>query len=140
MTHLLDTSAILAHFLGEPGGEIVSTLLSGGDAVVGLAAPSWAELERRLRDLIPDQKEADRIWRHYTQSLCGMLPLDQSAVLAAIRIRRCALTRLPLIDALIAGTATAHGLILVHRDLHMDSIPENEIKVLRLPDKMSTAG
>lgn len=140
MTHLLDTSAILAHYLGEPGAETVSELLAGGSEVACLAAPSWAELERRLAELIPDPKEAERIWRHYTQSLCGMLSLDQEAALAAIRIRRRALQRIPLVDALIAGTAAFHGLILVHRDLHMDSIPAATVKSLRLPDKWQHVG
>jgi len=44
-------------------------------------------------------------------------------------------TRLSLVDAMIAGCAAAHDLTLVHRDRHMDAIPANQVTVLRLPDR-----
>ena len=136
MTHLLDTSAVLAHFLGESGGEEVSTLLAGGPELVCLAAPSWAELERRLAEFIPDRHEADRIFRFYTQSLCSVIAVGSAEALAAIEIRRAASIRLPLIDSLIAGCARAHGLTLVHRDVHLDAVPIGILTSLRLPDKL----
>lgn len=138
MTHLLDTSAILTHYLDEPGAEEVEALLARGPAVAALAAPSWAELDRRLQDLIPDPKEAAIVFRHYTRTMCAMIPVDEAATLAAIKVRRTASGRLPLIDSLIAGCAAAVGLVLVHRDAHMDLIPSVEIKTLRLPDKLRT--
>lgn len=136
MEHLLDTSAILAHFLDEPGADGVSRILSGGRRKAFLCAPSWAELERRLQDLIPDAGEAERVWRLYTQELCGFLPVDEDAVRAAIHLRRSASGRLPLIDALIAGCAFARGLELVHRDGHMDLISDSALRVLSLPVKL----
>lgn len=135
MTHLLDTSAILAHFLDEPGADRVEALLAGGSEVAGLAAPSWAELDRRLHELIPDAAEAARVLRHYTRSLCGFVPVDEAAVLAAIKIRHSCTNRMPLVDALIAGCAACHRLTLVHRDKHMDAIPSDQVAVLRLPDR-----
>ena len=36
MTHLLDTSAILAHLLDEPGADQVSSVLAGGREVAAL--------------------------------------------------------------------------------------------------------
>jgi hypothetical protein len=50
MTHLLDTSAILAHYLDEPGADEVERLLAQGPRIVALAAPSWVELDTRLRE------------------------------------------------------------------------------------------
>ena len=136
MTHLLDTSAVMAHFLAEPGGERVTQLLARGPGSVALAAPGWPELERRLDELIPEPAEAARIFRHYTETLCAMVPLDEAAARAAIRIRHSCPNRLPLVDALIAGCAMAAGLILVHRDSHLDAIPTAVLAVLRLPDKL----
>ena len=135
MTHLLDSSAILTHFFGEPGADQVSALLAQGPEVVALAAPSWPEIERRLAELIPDATEAHRIWRLYTQSLCGLVPVDASAALAAISLRQATPERIPLIDALIAGCAKARGLILVHRDRHLAAIPDTMLKTLRLPER-----
>ncbi|MEI7911010.1 MAG: PIN domain-containing protein [Verrucomicrobiota bacterium] len=133
--YLLDTSAVLAHFFAEPGGGEVAALLKDGKDSVALAAPSWVELDRKLGALIPDAAEAERVFRHYTRSLCALVPLDAAATLAAIRIHRASPIRLPMVDALIAGCAAAAGLTLVHRDSHMDAIPAGELKMLRLPDK-----
>jgi PIN domain nuclease of toxin-antitoxin system len=42
VTHLPDTSAILAHFLDEPGADTVAGLLAGGAEAVALAvAFNW---------------------------------------------------------------------------------------------------
>ena len=133
MTHLLDTSALLAHYLDELGADAVETLLARGPDTVALAAPTWVEFHTRIRELVDDAEERERVFGQYTRSLCSLLPLDAKASLAAIRLRTAAPGRLPLADALIAGTADAAGLVLVHRDPHFDSIPG--LKVLRLPDK-----
>lgn len=135
MGHLLDTSAVLAHFLGEPGSEEIEALLARGPGVTWLAAPTWAELDQRLTDLVPDSREVERVFRHYTQTLCGFVPVDEQTVLAAMRLRRAASQRLPLVDVLIAGCAACRGLVLVHRDPHLDSLPKSELKTLRLPGK-----
>ena len=137
MTHLLDTSAVLVHFFNEPGAEQVEALLAGGPEVACLAAPSWAELDRRLHEIIPDEAEAARMLRYYTRSLCGFAAVDESAALAAMQIRRCCSSRLPLVDALIAGCASSNGLVLVHRDKHMDAIPSDLVTLLRLPFRNS---
>ena len=133
MTHLLDTSAILAHYLDEPGADEVASLLARGPSVVALAAPSWVELDTRLRALVPEVEERENAFLQYTVSLTTLLPVDAESCLGAIRLRNAAPGRLPLADALIAGVADAAGLILVHRDPHFDTIPGT--KVLRLPSK-----
>ncbi len=133
MTHLLDTSAILAHYLDEPGADEVNSLLAKGAGAVALAAPSWVELDMRLRELVSEEKARNHAFLQYTTSLTTLLPVNAESCLAAIRFRNAAPARLPLADALIAGVADAAGLILVHRDPHFDTIPG--LKVLRLPSK-----
>ena len=135
MAHLLDTSAVLAHFLDEPGADVVSRILAGGKKKALLCAPSWAELDRRLGELVSDAAEAERVWILYTQELCGFLPLDEDSVRAAIALRRSAEGRLPLIDALIAGCASANGMELVHRDSHMDRLSTGNLRIISLPKK-----
>jgi predicted nucleic acid-binding protein len=135
MTHVLDTSAVLAHYLDEPGADIVHRLFEGGPDVVGLAAPTWVELDSRLRELVPEAAEAARVFRLYTQELGGFLPIDASACRSAISVKLSTAVRLPLVDALIAGCAAAAGLTLVHRDPHFNSIPARVLKQLRLADK-----
>jgi len=133
MTHLLDTSAILVHFLDEPGADEVENLLAQGPGVMALAAPSWVELDTRLCELVPELEVRKNAFLQYTVTLTTLLPGDAESCLAAIRLRNAAAGRLPLADALIAGVAVAADLILVHRDAHFDTIPG--MKALRLPDK-----
>jgi len=133
--HVLDTSAVLAHYLDEPGAEQVEFLLVGGPGQVDLASPVRVELDRCLGELIGDEREAERVLRQYTRDLCGLIILDEAATLSAIRIRKACPSRLPLVDSLIAGCAASHGSILVHRDPHLDAIPADRLKMLRLPDK-----
>ena len=131
MTHLLDTSAILAHYLDEPDADEVESLLAQGTNVVALAAPSWVELHTQLRKLVPEVEIRENAFFQYTVSLTTLLPVDAESARAAIRLRNSASGRLPLAEALIAGVADAAGLILVHRDPHFDTIPS--LKVRRLP-------
>lgn len=135
MKHLLDTSAVLVHFMDEPGAELVTKILSEGKKRVFLSAPSWAELERRFVELIGNPEDADRVWVFYTQELCGFLPVDQASVRKAIELRRSASERLPLVDSLIAGCALAHDMALVHRDAHMEKIHAPRQRLISLPNK-----
>ena len=136
MTHLLDTSAVLAHYLDEPGAQEVSALLETGPDKVALAAPSWPELARRLKELIDDPSEREKVFRSYTRDLCACVVLDEAAARAAVRIQEASPARLPLVDALIAGCAASADLILVHRDRHFDSVPGTLLQTVRLPTKI----
>jgi PIN domain nuclease of toxin-antitoxin system len=51
MTHLLDTSALLVHYLAEPGGERVQELFADGSITVGVSILSLYEFELRLHQL-----------------------------------------------------------------------------------------
>ena len=136
MIHLLDTSAILTHYLDEPGADRVAELLAEGPERILIAAPSWVELGRRLRELVQDDDEQERVFNAYTRDLSRMAVLDVLATRAALLIQSKSSTRLPMIDALIAGCASANGATLVHRDPHFDKIPGAQLKALRLPDKL----
>ena len=52
MTHLINTTAPLAHFLDANGAEEVDALLAFGPDRIELAAPTWVELQTRLREII----------------------------------------------------------------------------------------
>lgn len=58
ITHVLDTSAILAHYLREPGAEDVNVILAGGPEVAGVSLVTLVELRGRLAELVADTKEA----------------------------------------------------------------------------------
>ena len=135
ITHILDTSAVLAHYLKEPGAEDVNRILSHGPEEVGLSVVSLPELRTRLGDLVPDAQEAERVFRSYTDVLATSLPATRATANAAIELRAKVRPRLPLVDALIVAAAKERDAVLVHRDPHMAVIPGNLVKQLTLPPK-----
>lgn len=135
ITHLLDTSALLAHYLGEPGADAVQALFGDAKAVLAVCVITRAEFEGRLRAMGIERGEAERVCEVYFDDLTRSLAVDREVVAEAISIRQGALARIPLVDALIAGCARRHQAILVHRDPHLASIPEMVLRQTPLADK-----
>jgi predicted nucleic acid-binding protein len=135
ITHLLDTSAILAHYLHEPGAEDVNRILARGSGATGVSLITLVELRGRLVEVAPNAQEAERAFKLYTETLTTVLPFSRETAEAAMELRAATRPRLPMTDALIAGCAKQHGLVLVHRDPHMAAIPTSLVSQLRLPPK-----
>ena len=135
ITHVLDTSAILAHYLREPGASDVNAILARGPEAAGLSLISIVELRGRLSDLAVDAEEAGRVLKLYTETLTTILPFTRETAEAAMELRAATRPRLPLVDSLIAASAKRHAAILVHRDPHMAAIPVPLINQLVLPAK-----
>jgi predicted nucleic acid-binding protein len=133
ISHVLDTSALLAHYLEEPGMDEVGRLLSGHPGEIGLSFVSWLELKTRLREVAGNPAEAERAFRLYTDVLTTPLAVGEAEARAAMRLREGATRRLPLADSLIAGCAVAANATLVHRDPHFAAIPPKLLKQLVLP-------
>ncbi|MFM7099893.1 MAG: PIN domain-containing protein, partial [Verrucomicrobiota bacterium] len=85
------------------------------------------------------EAERDGILRQYCHQLCSVVAIDTAAAEASIQLRRQCRARLPMVDALIAGCALLHGLVLVHRDDHLSSIPKAALRQVPLPAR-GTAG
>ncbi len=134
MTHLLDSSAWLAHLFGEPGVEQVNQLFDDPRLTVFVSALSLPEIYGRLSAL-GQSSQWEQVWITYAALFDKVLPADQAVGEEAIRLRAATSQRLPAIDALIAATAAAHRLTLVHRDPHMAAISVAWLEQLRLPDK-----
>ena len=123
ITHVLDTSALLAHYPKEPGADEVNVILASGPEETGVSLITLVELRGRLTELIADAQEAEHAFRLYTETLTATLPFTRETADAAMELRSATRPRLPLVDALIAASAKQHGATLVHRDLHMAGIP-----------------
>jgi predicted nucleic acid-binding protein len=135
VTHLLDTSALLAHYFEEPGAEMVDALWSSGGDLPGICSITIAELRGRLMAECEQEADATRTGDAYINELTVTLAVDRSVAEMAWQLRQVTPQRLPLVDALIAATARAVGATLVHRDPHMAAIPEGLLAQLALPDK-----
>ena len=132
MTHLLDSSAWLAHVLGEPGVEQVNALFDDPSVTLYLSALSLPEVYARFNALGRKAHWA-KMWTSYADLFAKVLPVDQAVAEQAILLRAATPKRLPTIDALIAATAVVHELTLVRRDPHLAAIPANALSQLSLP-------
>ena len=129
MTYLLDTSAWLAHFTGEAGGEQVQKLLDSAGARVLVASVSVTEFVRRLKTLGPDVV-AETVRDDYLAVFETVVPIDLNAACLAADVSAAASARLPLVDSLIAAAASLSGATLVHRDAHFAAIPTKRLRQL----------
>lgn len=130
--YLLDTSAVVAHYRKEIGHARVQALFDNEDAVLWLAAPSLLELDGCLRDIGIDVAIRHKVLDDYTGGLLNVVAVDERVVRRAIELRDAEALRLPAMDALIAACAAVCGAVLVHRDLHFDTIPGERLPTLRL--------
>ena len=135
ISHVLDTSALLAHFQNEPGASEITDLLARGPAQIAISVLSLIEFKTRLHELVPDRQEVERLFCLYTETLSSSLATSNEVALEAIKLREAIRPRLPLADAIIAATAKVCGAILVHRDPHLAAIPQTELKQIVLPKK-----
>jgi predicted nucleic acid-binding protein len=134
MTHLLDSSAWLAHLFGEPGVDEVTLLFADPQSQVTVSALSILEVFARLKAIGRASHWPD-VWGIYTDLFSKVFAVDESIAHKAVELRKATRQRLPTIDGLIAATAVDRQLILVHRDPHMSAIQERGLQQILLPEK-----
>ncbi len=134
VTHVLDTSALLAHAFQEPGWERVRGLLHDETAVLGLPAPVLFEFQVRLQEMGVLAQHPETV-AEYEALFDVALPVDNPVAHTAFQLKRDTPERLPAIDALIAACAKVHDAVLVHRDPHLARIPAHLLKQEVLPPK-----
>jgi len=135
MTHLLDTSALLAHYLAEPGAERVQSLFEDDAVVAGASILSLFEFELRLQQLGVDATSRAAELNRYRALLNEIFDVDEAVRSEAIRLRTSATSHVAAMDVLIAATASLKNATFVHRDPHFASIPRNLLKQEVLPAK-----
>jgi len=132
---LLDTSALFAHCLEEPGCETVESILEKFTGDARISVVTWLEFQMRLEEIHPDSKARREILACYAELLDDPEPVTKEVAGAACDLRRQAGRRIPNADAMIAATAKLAGATLVHRDPHLAAIPAKLVKQLVLPPK-----
>jgi predicted nucleic acid-binding protein len=131
LTHLLDTSAWLAHIFDEPGASVVTDLFLDPTAAVGISAVTLLEAHARIKTVGAGYRYTELV-AGYKELLAEIVPADEGVANRAIELRAAASGRIPAMDALIAATAAHHHAILVHRDPHFRSIPGDALQQLDL--------
>jgi predicted nucleic acid-binding protein len=132
LTHLLDTSAWIAHLQRESGWEVVSKILADPEISVGISTLSLVELHARMR-LTGREADFIAVTEDYRELLESFVPVDEATSLHTIFLRQITGARIPAIDAMIAATASLHGATLVHRDAHFEAVPADLLRQLALP-------
>jgi predicted nucleic acid-binding protein len=135
MTHLLDTSALLAHYLAEPGAERVQALFENDAVVAGVSILSLYEFELRLHQLGVEVATRLAELSRYRALLNEVVDVDEAVRSEAIRLRTSAAAHVAAMDVLIAATAALKDATLVHRDPHFTAIPPGLLKQEILPAK-----
>lgn len=135
ITHLLDTSAILAHYFNEAGADEVDHLWRDSANAIGLSVLTLVELHGRLDAAITNASERERVFRLYAGELAAIIEVDHAVAQRACGLRAAARSRLPLVDAVIAATASVHNATLVHRDPHFAAVDGGDLAQLVLPGK-----
>jgi predicted nucleic acid-binding protein len=133
ISHILDTSAILAHYFGEPGADVVAQLWADDSNTLGISAVSATELKCRLVQESRDDAESAAAAHAYLDELTVCIPVDRATAELAWQLRLSVPGRLPLVDSLIAAAAREKGAILVHRDQHLAQIPGELVEQIVLP-------
>jgi predicted nucleic acid-binding protein len=135
MTHLLDTSALLAHYLGEPGAERVQELFEDHAVVPGTSILALFEFELRLHQLGVDAATRAAEVARYRSLMEEVVYVTEAVCTEAIRLRIGATVRISAMDVLIGATASLANATLVHRDPHFAAIPNNLLRQEALPAK-----
>ena len=135
MTHLLDTSALLAHYFAEPGAERVQELLANLTVALGTSVLALFEFELRLSQLGMDAAGRAAELNRYRALLDEVADVNEAVRVEAIRLRTEATARVSSMDILIAATASLRKATLIHRDPHFAAIPAHLLKQETLPAK-----
>lgn len=133
-SYLFDTSALLAHFLQEPCSFEIKRLLLDKTNNCAVCVVTWLEFAGKLTDKRVSARDKAQIMAGYKDILSVQYDVDSKTIECATRLRDSVRPRLPAMDAIIAGCALANDTILVHKDSHMDAIPEGFLKSIRLTD------
>lgn len=128
MTHLLDTTALLAHYLAENGAERVQALFEDESVIPGGSILSFYEFELRLYQLGVDASTRVAEMNRYLVLLEEVVEVNEAVRSEAIRLRMNATAHVAAMDVLIAAAASLKNATLVHRDTHFAALPANILK------------
>lgn len=98
VTHLLDTSALVAHYQEEEGYEVVERIVGHFGNSVRVSSLTWLEFRLRLEQICPDVGERRFVFDHYRQMLGTGIPNGDLEVARAFLLRQAAGKRIPSID------------------------------------------
>ena len=137
MTHLLDTSALLAHYLGENGADRVQALFDDTSVILGASILSLYEFELRLHQLNADAATRTAEVERYRGLLDEIVDVTDEVRRKAPELRINSTAHISAMDVLIGAAAALKNAILVHRDPHFAVVPASVLRQEVLPSKVA---
>ena len=98
---------------------------------VGISAVSLVEVHGRIKAVRAGYRYTE-VMTGYKELFADIVAADEAVANRAIDIRQAAIGRIPAMDSLIAATAAHHNAVLVHRDPHFQTIPDDQLRQLVL--------
>jgi predicted nucleic acid-binding protein len=129
VTRLLDTSALLAFLLNEPEADRVESLIFDQPGETAVSFASWIEIQGRLKALGLSAEQIELQMADARRLPIATLWPDERTLQAMLQIK--AAGYFPFADTLIAATAQAHNLTLIHKDPHFDSLTIQQINLAK---------
>jgi predicted nucleic acid-binding protein len=133
ITHVFDTTAILAHYFHQPGAEQVNDLLTDNSVEVGLPATELLELRSQLARTLPDSAVARRAFHLYADELITTIPITRAIVTRAEGLLEKTDGAIDQREAILAATAHEENAILVHRNPRLGCLPAALLQQCALP-------
>jgi predicted nucleic acid-binding protein len=132
MIYLLDTSALMVLYRKEAGADRLLSLFDDPQHNILICAISVAEFGRKLREVGLNRSEVEHTLDMIIQVFARVVAVDESVARASLTLTRNLSARLPLADALIAAAALSCKACLVHKDKHLEAIPQDILATLTL--------
>jgi predicted nucleic acid-binding protein len=136
MRYLFDTSALLVHFLNEPGAGQLIELFDDPANECLLACITVAEFARKLREYGQSPADIEQRLDAYLPLYTALLPVDAAVARCCVQLAGQVPQRIPLVYALIASTAWVNRACLVHKDKHFAVIPSHLIQQINLAESI----
>ena len=129
MKHLLDTSALLAFLLNEPEADRVESFIFDQPGETAVSFASWVEIQGRLKALGLSSEQIEAQMADARRLPLATLWPDERTLQAMLQIKTAGY--FPFANTLIAATAQAHKLALIHKDPHFDSLPVQQLNLTK---------
>ena len=129
MKHLLDTSALLAFLLNEPEADRVESFIFDQPGETAVSFASWVEIQGRLKALGLSSEQIEGQMADARRLPLATLWPDERTLQAMLQIKTAGY--FPFANTLIAATAQAHKLALIHKDPHFDSLPVQQLNLTK---------
>ena len=132
MRLLLDTSILVCFYKKEFGWQLALEKIANASEVL-LSSISIAEFGRLCLTDGKSIEESYDALESVLKLITTVIPVDKATSITILEITAKAISRVPLVDAIIAATAIQHGAVLLHRDAHFRGIPQTMLHQEELP-------